>query len=591
MAKRTPSLIRGLALLLMLAAELSPAIANEAEDRLSAVMADHWTWWLGANPLEATKLGDHAHDDVLPDISLKARDASAATEQGLLDRLGAIPDASLSPERRTDKQVLAWMLSDDIAQNRFGERMMLFTTYASWHQSFADIADNLPFYSRADYGSYLKRLSLYPEYNAQAMAITARAVKEGYVQPCSVLGRFANTISGAVEAKPQDLRFYGPFRRPKPQDMSDAEWQAMQTRAVAVIRDKVVPEYRRFHAWFLSDYLPHCRQTDGASALPDGAKWYALQVRSHTTTDLTPQQIHQVGLDEVARILPLMDKVAKSAGYADRAAYIAHLRTDPRFYAPSPDALLNVAARQAKTIDGLLPRYFGKLPRLPYGVRPIPAETAEGTTTAYYGPGSPESGISGTYFVNTSKLDQRPLWELPALTAHEAVPGHHNQIALQQEMDLPPFRRYAAAFTAYTEGWGLYSEYLGEEMGLYDSPEKRMGRLSYDMWRACRLVVDTGIHAMGWNKARAVAFMRENSALSDANIDAEVNRYISWPGQALGYKLGELRIRALRQKAETALGPKFDLRRFHDAALSQGAVPLTVLEGRINGWIDAEKTR
>jgi uncharacterized protein (DUF885 family) len=247
------------------------------------------------------------------------------------------------------------------------------------------------------------------------------------------------------------------------------------------------------------------------------------------------------------------------------------------------------AALTAKTIDGKMPQYFATLPRLSYGVRPIPAETAEGTTTAYYGQGSPEAGLAGTYWVNTSKLDQRPLWELPALTLHEAVPGHHHQISLQQEVDLPPFRRYFSSFTAFTEGWALYAESLGEEMGLYDSAEKKMGQLSYQAWRAARLVVDTGIHSKGWDKAKAVAFMRDNTALTDANIDAEVNRYISWPGQALGYKIGELRIRELRTRAERELGAKFDLRRFHDAVLLQGSVPLDVLEAQVGEWIAGEK--
>ena len=286
-----------------------------------------------------------------------------------------------------------------------------------------------------------------------------------------------------------------------------------------------------------------------------------------------------------------MAKVATEAGYPSREAFIAKLRTDPTYYAKTPEELLAAASRIAKQIDGKMPQYFARLPRLPYGVREIPKETAETTTTAYYNSGSPESGIAGNYYVNTSKLSQRPLWELPALTAHEAVPGHHNQIALQQELELPEFRKNAAGFTAFVEGWGLYSEYLGIEMGLYDTPEKNMGRLSYEMWRACRLVVDTGMHAKGWTKAQAIAFMRENSALSDANIEAEVNRYISWPGQALGYKLGELRIRELRARAEAALGSKFDLRRFHDAVLGQGPVPLDVLERQMDDWILSETAR
>ncbi|QUT06431.1 DUF885 domain-containing protein [Sphingobium phenoxybenzoativorans] len=577
---------------LLLAGATLPAVAQTGSGgspALKGVIEDHWRWWLSVNPVEATGLGVRDYDDRIDDLSLAARDANAKTEKAFLSRLEAIPDSGLSADERTNKAVLSWMLGDDIEANRHGERMMLFTTYYGWQQGFADMADNLPFYTRADYESYLKRLSLFPAQNGQGIAITKRAVKEGYVQPCSVLGGFADTISATVAGKPEDTRFYGPFLRNRPRDMSEADWTAMKARAVTVIRDVVTPEYVRLHDYIAKDYVPHCRKTDGASAMPGGAAWYATQVKAHTTTGLTPDQIHAIGLSEVKRILLRMDEVAKKAGYADRAAFIATLRTDPKYYAKTPQELLNAAAWQAKTIDGMLPRYFGRLPRLPYGVRAIPAETAEGTTTAYYGPGAPESGISGTYFVNTSKLSQRPLWELPALTAHEAVPGHHNQIALQQELDLPDFRKHAAGFTAYVEGWALYTEYLGEEMGLYDTPEKMMGRLSYEMWRACRLVVDTGIHAKGWTKAQAVAFMKENSALSEANIDAEVNRYISWPGQALGYKLGEIRIRELRAKAEEALGPKFDLRVFHDAVLAQGSVPLDVLSGRIDAWIVGRK--
>ena len=286
-----------------------------------------------------------------------------------------------------------------------------------------------------------------------------------------------------------------------------------------------------------------------------------------------------------------MDEVATKAGYPTRQAMIAEMRTNPKYFAKTPSEIMAAAALQAKTNDGKMPTLFGRLPRLPYGVKPIPAETAEGNTTAYYYPGSPDAGIAGTYFVNTTHLDQRPLWELPALTAHEAVPGHHNQIALQQELEMQPWRRYTTFFTAFVEGWGLYSEHLGIEMGLYDTPEKNMGRLSYEMWRACRLVVDTGIHAQGWTKEQAVAFMKENTALTDANIDAEVNRYISNPGQALAYKLGELKLRELRAKAEQELGPKFDVRRFHDAVLGQGPVPLDALEAQIDSWIAAEKAK
>jgi uncharacterized protein (DUF885 family) len=402
---------------------------------------------------------------------------------------------------------------------------------------------------------------------------------------------FEGTVLGAIEGKAEQTRFYVPFAGAKPRDLSDADWSDLRQRAVQAIDGVVKPEYRKFAEFYLRDYKPKCRAAVGASAMPGGREWYALQVRQHTTTNLTPDQIHQIGLDEVARIRKRMDDVAAKAGYPSREAMIAALRNDPKYYARTPEELMAAASRQAKIIDGLMPRYFGRLPRLPYGVKAIPAETAETTTTAYYSPGSPGAGLAGNYYVNTSKLNQRPLYELPALTAHEAVPGHHNQIALQQELDLPPFRRHLAGVTAFTEGWGLYTEYLGEEMGLYDTPEKMMGRLSYEMWRACRLVVDTGMHAKGWSKAQAVQFMLDNTALSPANIEAEVNRYISWPGQALGYKLGEIRIRELRARAEAELGTKFDLRRFHDAVLGQGSVPLDVLESQIGDWIASERAR
>ena len=577
---------------LMLAS--APALAEQPapHDQLARVIDDHWRWWLSVHPTEATARGVRDYDDRIYDMSLAARADQVKAERGFVTRLEAIRDAGLDEGDRVNRDVLLWMLRDDVDSDaHMAERLMLFTTYYGWHQGFASMASGLPFYNRADYESYLTRLSLYPRQNGDALAITRQAIKGGYVQPCSVLQNYAASISGIVAGKPEETSFYEPFKRARPRDLNEGEWSAMQARAIALIRDVLVPEYGKWHDLFVTDYLPHCRKSDSASTLPGGPAWYASRVRAHTTTDLTPDQIHRIGLDEVARIGKRMDEVAAKAGYASRAAFIAHLRTDPSYYATTPEELLRVAARQAKSIDGLLPRYFATLPRLPYGLKPIPAAEAEGTTTAYYMPGAPEAGIAGTYFVNTSKLDQRPFWELPALTAHEAVPGHHNQIALQQELPLPPFRKYLAGFTAYVEGWALYTEYLGEEMGLYDTPEKMMGRLSYEMWRACRLVVDTGIHAKGWDKARAVAFMKDNSALSDANIDAEVNRYISWPGQALGYKLGEIRIRELRARAETALGPKFDLRHFHDAVLSQGAVPLSVLESRIDGWIAAQKAR
>ena len=573
-----------------LLASAAPVMATPSSD-LAALLKDHWAWFLKNSPEYATSLGVRDYDDQLSDLSLAAADRQEKEAGALLDRLKAVPDAGLSPEERTNKAILARLLSEQIEANRFGERQMLFTTYAGWFQNYASMADYLPFRTRADYESYYKRLTLYPRLDQQAIAISRKAVKEGFVQPCDALAGSEKAIIGVITDKPEESRFYAPFLNAKPADMTDAEWEALKGKMKALIADTLNPEYRLTFDFYKKEYLPHCRKTVGASALPGGAAWYAFRVRQETTTDKTPDEIHQLGLSEVKRIRAEMETVAKQAGYPTREAFIQELRTNPRYYAKTPEELLQVAALQAKRNDGMLPRYFGRLPRLPYGIKPIPAETAEGTTTAYAQPGSLAAGVASTYWVNTSKLDQRPFWELPALTTHEAMPGHLFQLALQQELEMPDFRKYQASFTAYVEGWALYTERLGIEMGIYDTPEKQMGRLSYEMWRACRLVVDTGLHAKGWSKAQAVSYMKDNTALTDANIEAEVNRYISWPGQALGYKMGELKIRELRARAETALGPKFDLRRFHDAVLGQGAVPLDVLETQIDAWIAAEKGR
>ncbi len=558
---------------------------------LDAIIAEHWRWQLARDPLYASSLGSTEIDARIPDISLAAKDREAREAGELARRLRAINDASLSPSERTNKLILLHLLDEVIDSNQFGQRTILFTSYEGLHRAFARIGEQTGFRGIADYQAYLTRLSLFPKLNAQAIDLTRLSVAQGYAQPCVALKGFAGTITGAVAGPIESTTFYAPFARARPATVSAAQWSALQARARTLVAEAVAPEYRRFADYYVREYEPNCRKTVGISATPQGAAYYALQVRLHTTTDLTPDAIHKIGLSEVARISGRMDEIAKAAGYGSRGAMLDAMRADPRNYAATPDALLAASALMAKRIDGELPHWFGRLPRLPYGIRPIPSELAETTTTAYYGPGAPPSGIAGTYFVNTSKLGQRPLFEIPALTAHEAVPGHHLQIALQQELDLPEFRKYLAGFTAFVEGWGLYAEYLGEEMGLYDTPEKMMGRLSFEMWRACRLVVDTGIHSKGWSKDQAVAYMRAQTGLSDANIEAEVNRYISWPGQALGYKLGEMRIRALRARAETKLGERFDLRRFHDALLAQGPVPLDVLDSQIDAWIAAETKR
>ena len=568
----------------------APATAAPADD-FAKLLEDHYAWLLRENPTAATALGVRDYDARIGDISPEANARRVREAQAFLARLERVPAAALSPADRTNRAILKRNLEETVEAERYGQRNMLFTTYYGWHQGFAGMASGLPFRTKADYESYLTRIEQYPKLNDQALATTAEAIRGGYVLPCSVLTGYEKTIGGVIAQDPAQSRFYEPFTRERPADISPAEWSAMQQRAQRIVREVLNPAYAKHRDFYTAQYAPKCAKSDSISSQPGGREYYAFRIREMTTTDLSADQIHEIGLGEARRIKSEMERVAREAGFASREAFIQDLRTNPKYYAKTAEELLEETALVTKTIDGKMPQYFATLPRLPYGIRPIPAETAEGTTTAYYGQGSPESGLAGTYYVNTSKLNQRPLWEVPALSLHEGVPGHHHQIALAQELTIAPFRRNFTGFTAFTEGWGLYAESLGEAMGLYDTPAKKMGQLSYQMWRAARLVVDTGIHAKGWDKARAVAFMRENTALTEANIDAEVNRYISWPGQALGYKLGELKIRELRAKAEQALGAKFDIRRFHDAVLLQGSVPLDVLEAQVNDWIAAERGR
>jgi uncharacterized protein (DUF885 family) len=573
-----------------LLASAAPAAASPQDD-LKTLMEEHYRWLLQQNPTAATALGVRDYDDRILDLSPAARERRVQQAQAFLERLERIPAAELPPQDRVNHAILRRGLAEDVEAWRLPQRNMLFTTYYGWHQGFVGMADSLPFRTRADYDSYLTRIEQYPRLNDQALAITREAVRGGHVLPCATLTGYERTIGGVIAQDPAKSRFYGPFTRPRPATIPEAEWAQLQERARRIITATINPAYAKHLDFYTREYRPRCAKVDSVSAQPRGREYYAFRVRSETTTDLTPQQIHDIGQGEVRRILAEMDAVAREAGFASRQAFVQDLRTSPRHFVTTPEALMREVARVTKEIDGHMPRLFGTLPRLPYTIREIPAETAEGTTTAYYGQGSPQSGLAGTYYVNTSKLNQRPLWEIPALSLHEAVPGHHHQIALQQEVELAPFRRHFTGFTAFTEGWGLYAESLGRDMGLYNTPERRMGELSYQMWRAARLVVDTGIHALGWDKARAVQFMRDNTALTEANIEAEVNRYISWPGQALGYMIGRLKILELRARAEKALGDKFDLRRFHDAVLLNGSVPLDVLEAQIDEWIAAEKGR
>lgn len=580
---------RALAAVAVLAAAV-PAHAQTAGDSFKQILSDHWAWHLKNNPMQATSLGVRTYDKDLGDPSLAALDKETAEAAAFIKRLDAIPTAQLSETDKVNHALLRLELSNQVERNKYPQRAFLFSNRRGFHLNFARLAERVPLFNAADHESYLARLAAYPDYNRKAIETTRYAIKNGAIHVCASMVGFERGIAAQIVDDPTKSDLYAPYRKPRPSTISEAQWNAMSARARELISTGVVPAYRDWLKVYTTEYAPKCRQAFGDASMPMGKEWYAYRVRLMTTTDKTPEEIHQLGLSEVARIRAEMDEVVKKSGFAgDRAAYIQHLRTDPKYYPKTPDELMRYAATLAKQIDGEMPKLFGRLPRLPYTVREIPAATAAGTTTAYYTSGSLQGAEPGVYWVNTSKLDQRPLFEMPALTVHEAVPGHHQQISLQQELDLPEFRRHAVNFTVFTEGWGLYTERLGIDMGLYDTPEKDFGRLSYEMWRACRLVVDTGLHAKGWTRDQAIAFMMENTALSKANIEAEVNRYMVDSGQALAYKFGELRMREWRARAEKELGPAFDLRAFHDALLENGEVPLTVLDRHMEAWLAARK--
>ncbi len=571
-------------------APLAPVLAHPAGD-YEQLREDIWQWQLDNNPQLATSIGDRRGDGKLGDWSLEGHERALEEARAFLARIDAIDRSALPHDLAVDLGVIRRSLADAVEGGKFDhDRYVLFTNRGGWFSGFASLPHRSPFFTKADYESYIGRLEAYREVNNHAISRSREAVSRGLTQPCEPMEGFEKRIEQQLVDDHTTSPFWKPFAGEKPASISESEWNALKARAKSALEGSVFPAYREFLSFYEGEYEPNCRSgTPGILATPGGKDYYDYRVGMFTTTDMTPDQIHDLGLSEVARIRAEMEAVAAEAGFDSREAFIEHLRTDPQYYMTDADEYLQYTQALAKHIDGFMPKLFGRLPRQPYTVAPIPAANAPGNTTAYYEPGSLDTGQAGIYRLNTTELDQRPLWELPALGVHEAVPGHHHQIALQQELDIHPLRANGTFFTAFVEGWGLYSERLGIEMGLYDTPAKQMGRLSYEMWRAARLVVDTGIHSKGWSKSQAVDFMLDNTALSPGNIDAEVNRYMTWPGQALAYKIGELKIRELRKRAEDALGAKFDLRAFHDTVLENGSIPLDVLEAHVDAWIAAQK--
>ena len=563
----------------------APPGAPAASGSLQALFVEQWEFRLAEDPLFATNAGDHRYGSRLPSMTAADFARREAFARGMLERLQAVDASTLSTSERVSRDMLVRELTHELAGYEFGTYRIPMNADSGFQTDFADIPNRNPFRTVADYESYLARLNAFPKLVDQEIALMRQGLAAGFSLSRSVLDGLDTTMLAHVVTDPEKSVFYAPFRS-FPVGVPPAERARLESGGRRAIENSIVPAYRKLADFMKSEYVPGARASIGASAMPRGREYYAHLVRYYTTLDVTPEQVHQIGLAEVARIRAEMEAVMKKSGFQGSfGQFLVFLRTDPRFYAPSAEELLERACALSKKADGSLPGLFGRLPRLPYTVEPVPAHLAPKYTGGRYVEAPADGTRPGIYWVNTYALDKRPLYTLPALTLHEAVPGHHLQVALSQELTgLPQFRRFSDV-GAFGEGWALYAEWLGREAGFYQDPYDEFGRLTYEMWRACRLVVDTGLHFMGWTRQQAIDYLVANTALSVHECTTETDRYISWPGQALCYKMGELKIRELRQRAETRLGERFDVRGFHDAVLANGMVPLPVLEAQIDDWI------
>ncbi|HET9795518.1 MAG TPA: DUF885 domain-containing protein [Thermoanaerobaculia bacterium] len=566
-----------------------PAPPADPAARLHDLFDREWKWRLAENPLFATSVGVHDFDAKLPEVLPKDEERRARTTQRFLGELRGIPTRALSDEDRTNAAIFDLQLSDALLSFRFREYEIPLTADWGFQTELTRLPDEMPFRTIHDYENYVARLNAIPRYVEERVADMQEGLARGMTVPKVVLAGIDQTIIPHVVAEAEKSVWWKPFEK-FPSAVSPADRKRLAADGRKAILESAVPAFRKLAEFLDRDYVPHARTTLAASALPGGRAYYDFAVRRFTTRPMTADQVHQIGLSEVKRIHAEMEAVIRQTGFTgDFKAFLEFLRTDPRFYARTPEELLERASWICKRMDGKLPSLFKTLPRLPYGVAPVPPEIAPKFTGGRYIEAPVGSTQPGYFWVNTYRLDQRPLYTLEALALHESVPGHHLQIALSQELkDLPNFRRYSY-ISAFGEGWGLYCEHLGLEAGFYTDPYSNFGRLTYEMWRACRLVVDTGIHAMGWTREQAIDYLASHTALSHHEVETEIDRYIAWPGQALSYKIGELEIEKLRRKAEKALGPKFDVREFHDAVLLHGAVPLPVLDRQIDRYIAAHR--
>ena len=561
--------------------QVSPTEATEAE--LTAIIDDHWQWTLSQYPERRLEYGDRSGNDQWTDMSLDAFQRRYEDEGRFVQRLEQIEPATLSEDAQVNRAMLLRQLRDNLTEYEDG-LYLIALDMRSGPQHRHSMVDTLPMESAQDHEDWLNRLRGLPEQLSQYQALLSEGISRDRTQAQIVMSRVPSQIANLITDQASESPFYRAFAT-MPEGIDPDTQSSLQSAAATVIDEQVNPALQALLAFLESDYLPAARPP-GIGTLPGGKQVYSRLAQHFTTTELTPDEIHEIGLREVARIRGEMEAVIDTVGFeGDIAAFNEVLRTDPQFYYETPEALLEGYQAVSKRLDPGLVNLFGKLPRAPYGVRPIPDEEAPDTTTAYYMRPAIDGSRPGWYYVNLYQPEVRPKFEMEVLSVHESVPGHHLQISLAQELTgLPEFRR-TGGFTAFIEGWGLYSERLGYDMGLYKDPYSRYGQLVYDMWRAVRLVVDTGIHYFGWSRQKAIDYFIANAAKSEADIINEIDRYIGWPGQALAYKIGQMKMLELRGAAETALGEDFDIRTFHDHMLSAGALPLDILERRMDAWL------
>jgi len=554
-----------------------------------ALQKEYWEWQLREFPELSTWTGDNRYNDRFTDLSFDAIESRYKEERRMLEQVRGIDPPQLSGQDILSHALLEWELSMAVSAQRFPP-VMLLTQIFGPQLMFPQLVSVTPFRNGVDYDNYLARLSAFPLHLGQVTGLLRRGIELGWVQPRGPIAGVPEQIAGQIVPDAEQSPLYAPLNR-IPDNIAESDREHFRSRARDLIGNSVFPAMAHFRDFIVETYLPAGDRPIGASALPDGEAYYTHLVREYTTTDLDPRTIHQMGITEVARIRAQMAAVIEETGFKGSLHQFADfLRTDSRFYFTSAEDLVMAYRDIAKRADAELPMLFAELPRTPYGVRPFPDYEAPSQTTAMYYPGASDGSRAGYFMVNTYRLDMRPKYEMEALTLHEAVPGHHLQIARAHELrHLPDFRRNGT-YTAYIEGWALYAESLGANMGFYTDPYSRFGQLIYEMWRGCRLVVDTGLHSFAWTRQQAIDYMGENTAKTEQDIAIEVDRYIVMPGQALAYKVGELRIKELRARAEAALGPAFDVRRFHNAILDNGPLPLTLLNTQIGEWIKAQST-